>query len=313
MAFTADNARSFEDFEPRNFPTPKEGSRKARVSLIVDLGTQDQESLWELNGKMVPADTEGATEKTRKACRQVAVFADLTADTVDYGGDIGKAHYRIPLNRVFKGEFTGIALVKSPPMDANGKRIDGKEWGLHPQNPLHKLAKATGKDSVIESTDVSLLLNAPFMAQVEVKKTAAKGDKKDKDGNPIIYTNVNYKGATQVPTQEDDDGKDLGPLPVPALKVPALAIQFSDAKKEDIKYIRASLIKKIKLAHNYAGSQMQKAIEAYEAEKAAASGDDDDSGDDTPAAPAPAPKPAPKANKPKPVVPQDDDEDGVPF
>ena len=83
---------------PRNFPTPKAGSRRARVSLIVDLGTQERE----------PFNAGKPDEKPQKPCQQVAVFADLVADTVDYGGDIGKAHYRLMLNGSFGGVLKGI-------------------------------------------------------------------------------------------------------------------------------------------------------------------------------------------------------------
>jgi hypothetical protein len=45
MAFKPKNSgkEPSGDFEPRNLPTPKAGSRKARVSLIIDLGTQDRD------------------------------------------------------------------------------------------------------------------------------------------------------------------------------------------------------------------------------------------------------------------------------
>src|SRR5437763_16906908 len=86
------------NFEPRNFPVPKGGARRARVSLIVDLGTQERDPVWELDGKLVKEGTDGAVEKAQKPAHQVAVFADLVNDVVDYGGDIGEAQYRLMLN-----------------------------------------------------------------------------------------------------------------------------------------------------------------------------------------------------------------------
>jgi len=299
MAFKPANASrtSGGNFEPSNFPTPRAGSRKARVSLIVDMGVQNREPFEDPNTKEM---------KEQKPCQQVAVFADLVADTVDYGGSIGKQHYRLLLNKSFQGNIQGVNFVATPPKDAKGNLIAGKPWGFHPANLLTKVAKAVGRPDVIESMDVEELMGLPFMAQVEVKETEDKNGKKDKDGNVLVYKNVNFKGAAEVP--EDDDGN---PLPVAELNNPALCITFDNARKEDIKWIRASLVKQIKLANNYAGSAMQKAIEAFEAENAQGG----DEGEDEAPAPKPAAKSAPAkktAAKPKPV-PQDDADDDVPF
>lgn len=264
MAFKPANANNKStgsgdiDYGPR--PVPKAGSRKARVSLIVDLGVQEREDIYELDGKAVSPDTEGAICKPQKPCQQVAVFADLVADTVDYGGNIGKQHYRLLLNNSFAGKLKGINFTATPPKDAKGNMIAGKPWGFHPANLLTKLAKAVGKPEVVESMDVDELLGLPFMATVEVKEKDS--GKLDKDGNPIIYKNVNYKGATEVPCDDDDE-----PIKVAELNVEAKSITFDNAKAEDIKFLRKNIIEQIKLAKNYAGSQMQKAIEEFESEK----------------------------------------------
>jgi hypothetical protein len=290
-----------------NYPVPRAGSRKARVSLIVDMGEQEREDFEDPVTKEL---------KPQKPCDQVAVFVDLVADTVDYGGTIGKQHYRLSVNSTFKGEFKGINFQGVPQKDANGKILldaAGKwlPYVLHPASPLTKIAKAIGKPEIIQSMDIEQLLGEPFMAQVEVKVTEAKDSKKDADGNVITYKNVNFKGAAMVPSQEDDEGNDLGPIPVGELNAEPLCITFDNAKKEDVKYIRAGLVKQIKLALNYAGSNMQKAIEAFEADK----GEDDEQ-------PAPKkgvaakPKPAAKTT-PKPKVPAntgfDDMDDDIPF
>jgi hypothetical protein len=250
---------------------PKPGSRKARVALIVDLGEQNRDPLYKEsdapNAKIVDEDTPGAVKIEQKPCHQVAVFLDLTADTVDYGGGIGKAHYRLLMNKAFMGDIKGINFTAVPPMDAKGNRINGKPWGLHPASPLTKLARAAGKPEVIESMDLEELLNAPVMVTVEVKKTEDKNGKEDADGNPIVYTNVVFKGVAQVPNQEDDEGNDLGPLPVPELKTPAKCVTFDNATIEDVKTLRRSIRELIKQANNYEGSQIQKAIEAFEAQQ----------------------------------------------
>ncbi len=297
---------------------PKAGNRYARISLIVDMGTQEREDF---------VDEKTGVSKPQNACQQVAVFADLVNDVVDYGGKIGKAQYRMLLNKSFKGEVTGTNFTTVPPKDGNGQMVKGKPWTLHPANLLTKLAKAVGKPEIIvddnkpSSLDIELLLNEPLLIDVEVKKTPAK-DKKDKDGNTVMYTNVNFKNASPIPPTTNEEGDEV-PAVVKKLTQPARCITFDNAKAEDIQFIRAGLLKQIKLAVNYAGSQMQAAVEAYEASKAESGDDqsDDQGGDDTPApAPAPAPKPpaakktaaaAKKAAEAKP--PAEDDDSDVPF
>lgn len=306
MAFKPKNATatsSSSNFEQRNYPTPKSGPRKARISLIVDLGEQNREDFEDPITKEL---------KPQKPCQQVAVFADLVNDTVDYGGSIGKAHYRLLLNKSFQGNVQGVNFTATPPKDAKGNLIAGKKWGFHPANLLTKLAKAVGKEEVIESMDVEQLLDMPFSALVEVKETPAKDDKKDKDGNPIIYKNVNFKGASPVPPAEDPETGEEIPAVVAELKIPAKCITFDNATVDDIQFIRGNLIKMIKLANNYAGSAMQRAIEAFEAKSGnSAPQEQSEDEDETPAA-----KPAVKkaAVKKAPVaVPTDDMDDDVPF
>lgn len=308
MSFKPKNANSTGgngNGQNYNFPVPKAGSRRARVSLIVDLGTQER----------APFNEGKADEKPQKPCQQVAVFADLVADTVDYGGDIGKAHYRLMLNGSFGGVLKGINFMASPPKDADGNTIPNKPWGFHPKNMLSVVAKAIGKPEVIESMDISELLNGQFMADVEVNEKDS--GKLDKDGEPIIYRNVNFKGASKVaPVMKDTGDVDENGDPIEVEEIPVFAalkhepkcITFTNATKEDIKFIRANLIKVIKLSSDYAGSQMQKAIEAFEAENGGS--DDGDAPAEKPAAKPAAKKPA--VEKKKPVV-QDTPDDDIPF
>jgi len=303
MSFKPMTARNAPtgDFTPRNYPEPKAGMRRARVSLIVDLGVQDRE----------PGDD--GKEKTPK--QHVAIFADLVNDVVDYGGDIGKAHYRLLLNNTFKGKLKGIGFFETPPKDPDGNTIKGKAWCLHDNSVITKLAKAIGKPDVQQHMDISELLDGQFMADVEVKKNPS--GKQDADGNEIIYTNVNYKGASKpapvmkMVTNADGDEEEVEEMPVFAtLKVQPKCITFENATKDDVKFIRGNIVKVIKLAHNYAGSNMQKAIEAFEAENS--------NGDSAPAeekvAPAKAAaKPAAKKAEPKPAPNFSDMDDDIPF
>lgn len=243
------------DYEPRNYPEPKPGARRARVSLIVQLGTQEREDF----------DAGKPTAKPQKPAEQIAIFADLVNDVVDYGGDIGEAQYRLPLNGTFKGVFKGINFYPVPPKDGDGNTIKGKEWGLHDNSIITKLAKAVGKPEVQWDMDVSELLDEQFMATVEVKKVPS--GKEDDDGNEIVYTNVNYKGAAMVaPVINDETGDESIPT-FAKLRQKARCITFENATVEDIKILRSNLIKIIKLAEEYPGSNIQKAIEAFEKEK----------------------------------------------
>lgn len=298
--------------ETRNYPTPRAGSRKARVSLIIDLGEQNREDFEDPNTKEL---------KPQKPCQQVAVFADLVADVVDYGGQLGEQQYRLLLNKSFQGKVQGINFTTTPPKDAKGNTIQGKPWGLHPANLLTKLAKAVGMPEIAvddrnnpSSLDISLLLNQPFMAQVEVKETEDKNGKKDKDGNVIVYKNVNFKGAAEVPLDDDDN-----PIPVAKLRQAPRCVTFENATVEDIQFIRSNLIAMIKQANNYAGSAMQKAIEAFEAKKAAEAPAGNDEQEEQEEEEQEAPKPAKKTaakstKKTAPVpVPTDDGDEDVPF
>lgn len=305
MAFKPQNSGGNGNYEQRNFPTPKSGARRARVSLIVDLGKQERAPAYELDGKLVKEGTPGAVEKAQKPAFQVAVFADLVNDVVDYGGEIGEAQYRLPIHKSFKGDVQGINFAKVAPMSGNGS------WSFHANNPLTKLGIACdipgfGTDG---NDDLETLLDKQLMIDVEVKET--NSGKQDKDGNDIIYKNVNWKTLSKVPAEikEDEDGNEVEVIPTFAkLRQKPLCITFTDAKKEDIKFLRKDLVKKIKLALNYAGSQIQKAIEAYEAENGGASNDN--------AAPEKESKPAAKPAKPaKPKAPVDtsDMDDDIPF
>lgn len=291
-----------KDFAPRsnnepkyNFPVPSDGNQDARISLIVDLGSQNQEDA---------EDEKTGEKRPRKPCQQVAVFADLVDEDVDYGGDIGTAQYRLMLNKQFKGDTQGVNFVAVPPKDADGNTIKGKMWTIHPANLLAKLAKATGNEVILggnyeDNMNIEKLLGCPLMINVEVKQT--ESDKKDDNGNPIVYTNVRAAGYSPIPKKKGVQ------LDVTELSVTPKCITFDNATVEDVKVLRYAIRKKIKLANNYAGSQMQMAIEEYEASF--------QTSNVASAAPPPASKPKPSASL-KQVEPEsmdDFDDDTAPF
>lgn len=294
-SFKPKNANTTSSFsgETFNVPTPRSGSRKARISLIVDLGIQIREDFVDEVTKEV---------KPQKPCQQVAVFADLVADIVDYGGSIGKAPYRLMINGSFSGKIKGINFTASPPKDAKGNTIQGKPWGLHPQNALTKIAKAVKKPDVITSMDIAQLLDIPFMAAVDVSEKDS--EKLNKDGEPIIYKNVNFKGATEVPLDDNDE-----PLSVAELQVKPMCITFDDAEPHQIKFIRKGVLDMIKQATNYTGSRMQQAVELFEA--GAYDVQDDEFGQAVKAETKPLAKAVVK--KVRPPVDDTDDLDQAPF
>lgn len=237
------------------FPVPKAGNRPARVSLIVDLGNQNRKDFEDPKTKEV---------KPQKPADQIAIFLDLTADVVDYGSVIGKQPYRLMLNKSFNGELDGINFGVGPVRDANGNIMKDKPYNYHPMSLITKLAKATKTEEIIsgKNLDIEQLLNKGLMATVEIKETEDKNGRIDETTNKVRkYTNVNFRGVSEVPVMPDDSL-----FPVPALQLPPMVITFENATADVIKYIRRDVINKIKMANNYQGSNMQKAIAEYEAQ-----------------------------------------------
>lgn len=239
-----------EDFK---MPVPEDGNQPARISLIVDLGTQEREDFVDPNTKET---------KPQAPVQQLAIYADLVDNIVDYGGSIGEQPYRLALHKSFKGELSGVNFNASPPRDAEGNLIQGKIWTFHPANLLTKLAKATGNTQILgenedDNMDIEQLLGESLFIDVQVKQNTS--DKLDKDGEKIVYTNVNAKTFATVPRVK---GK---PMPVEDLAMEPLLITFDNVTPETVKFLRADVRRKIKLATDYVGSKMQKVLEEYEA------------------------------------------------
>lgn len=232
------------------FPVPNAGNQAARISLIVDIGTQEREDF---------EDKETGEVKPQKPVQQLVVFADLVDEIVDYGGDIGEKQYRLMLNKSFKGDIQGVAFTAVPPRDVKGNMIEGRIWTFHPQNLLTKLAKATGNEHILgvnndDNMDITALLGAAMYADVEVSETESK--KKDADGKSKTYTNVNFKQANKVPVNK---GK---PLEVEELEVEPLIINHDNVTEETLVFLRKDIIKLMKLAPEYAGSNLEKLLTA---------------------------------------------------
>ena len=271
------NADSFEstgpkiDFNALNAQV-KGGSRPARVSLIVDLGVQEREEFNEdydakkakhvkaLADKTgyLPAIEDGKNQQInimQKDQPQIAVFADLVNDVVDYGEEIGKMPYRLMLNGSFGGNIQGIGFAGSYAFDKEGNIQKEKGFTFHATSKLTKLAKATGQNQIIagsgnDNMDVSQLLTQKFMAQV---------DKTEKDDGAKVY--LNYKGCSETPMVPDAEGNEV-PYPVKALVAEAKCITFDNMTEADKVFLRGNIIKMIKGAKNYQGSQMEKVLDA---------------------------------------------------
>lgn len=234
------------------YPVPEGGSQAARISLIVDIGTQERPDFEEKDkaGNVIEV-------KPQKPSQQLIIFADLVDQVVDYGGDIGEKQYRLMLNKNFKGDIAGVNFGAVPPRDADGNLIEGKIWTFHPANLLTKLAKATGNEHILgvdEATnmDIGALLGAGFYADVEVK--SVDSGKKKEDGTPIIYNNVNFKGAAKLPMVK---GKQLE---IDALQVEPMILNHDNVTEETLVFIRGKVVEMMKLAKEYDGSNLQKLL-----------------------------------------------------
>ena len=184
--------------KPSAFPVPYAGNQPARLSLIVDVGTQEREDF---------VDPKTQEAKPQKPVQQMVVFVDLVDQVVDYGGEIGEAQYRLMLNKKFMRDITGISFNTVPPRDGDGNLVQGKNWTFHPMNMFTKLAKAIGETDVInpdapDNTNIVKLLNGAFYVDVDVNQQEDKNGKKDDEGNVIVYTNVKSKGVSPLPLKK---------------------------------------------------------------------------------------------------------------
>ncbi len=214
----------------------------AQVSTLLKKSDFDKVKIAEQGGKYVV----NAQVRQPKDRQEIAVFADLVGNVVDYGGEIGKKPYRVLLNKTWKGDIRGLGLAVVPPQSNSGV------WTFAPNSMLTELAKVTRQNTITDGTvkndlnNIGLILGKSLMVDVV----------KVEDGDKVY---VNVKGISSVPSQ-------LAKL-IDYDLVNPVGISFEDVTVESLKAagIRGSIIKKIKQANNYQGSKMQKAIEEYEA------------------------------------------------
>jgi hypothetical protein len=256
---------------------PEDGLQAVQVGLLVNLGLHKKLPKFAKDSAGKREQDENGNDKIivpkegKDLEQKVAVYVDLLDQTHDYEGEIGVKNIRLPLHQVMRGMSEGLNLTTVAPRDPNGNYIKGKPWLLAPASQWAKIAAVTktddGKkvgDIIFDANyknpklnDISMLLGKPFMFNVEVKTT-------EKDGN----TYVNTKLKSPVPLMK-------GMKPEEAL-VKAISVNFDDddilepnddlggACKYD--FLRVSDLRKIVLANDYEGSNMQKAVQEREDE-----------------------------------------------
>ena len=251
---------------------PDDGLQAVQVGMLVNLGqhaklpkfAKDQKGVRETddegNDKII-VPKEGSEEQ------KVAVYIDLLTQEHDYEGEIGVRNIRVPLHQVSRGMSEGINFVTVAPRDPKTQEyIKGRAWTLASTSQWYKIASVLkdGNGKSIKDimfnpeyknkdlNNIELLLGKPYMYNVEVAVTE-KGENK--------YVNVKLKNA--VPLMKG------AAAPEPLVK--AIAVNFDDedlltpddelggACKFD--FIRIADLRKIVLATDYAGSNMQKAVQ----------------------------------------------------
>lgn len=193
-----------------------------------------------------------------KPSQEIVYAYDFVDTYVDYGFEgqepLQYRHYAIRRN--FKtGHISGVGF--------SAERKDGKEV-LRSGSVHAKLAKMTNKPEILESRDITGLLGEAVGIKVEHNN---KGDK--------LYLNV---GSPQALSK-----KQLK-MGVSELDCEPAVVDFDTVTAEILEKakLRRDIVEKIKSALNYEGSQMQKAMEEWEANKSSNKKDEEDSSEDKP-------------------------------
>lgn len=190
-----------------------------------------------------------------KPCQEVAIFADSPECEVEYV-EGQPVQYRHMFNKQFKGEVTGLKFRASAPQ---GK---SKLWTFSPKSLLADLATKTGHEEIIsegdDNMDIDLWLGAPVRLNVTKK------------GDYPRFT-VNKLGKREL--------KDAEKL-LEKLEIEPMTISFEDDVDELVEKLREAklrygIIKKMKQAENFEGSNMEAALKILEAENNNDSDDED--------------------------------------
>ena len=234
----------------------KDGDPDVEYSEDVEIGQYTKTVQLEDDGTwtVIEDDPEFIVEANEfggeREYQELAIFADLTENYVDYGEEIGEKPFRVLLNPKWMGDIKGFQLKKSKPAQKDGV------WTVKGNTKLAELASATGHKELLEvdleEADWSELLGEAFNVAIE-----KSGDEKQylNVGKCVGLKKTRDKVTKQVSVEEVED-----------LEHEAVLITFEDATLEDLQlaHLRGDVIKKIKQATDYAGSQMEVAIKQYE-------------------------------------------------
>lgn len=256
-----------ENSEQKEFVpiVPEDGLQVVHVGMLVDLGKHRKTPKFATTNGKREKDENGndkiiwPREGDKGVEQKVAVYIDLLTQQHDYEGDIGVRNIRLPLHPVNRGMADGLNFTTVAPRDPDGNYIKGKPWSLAPASQWKKIADATKTDKIFEAdyknkdhNNIALLLGKAFMANVDITKT-------EKDGK----TYVNTKIKSPVPLMKGMAVEE--PLQV------SVSVNFNDEDLLEVKeemggiakidLLRLADVRKIVLAEDYEGSNIQKAIQ----------------------------------------------------
>lgn len=261
------------DNKPFVVITPKKGLQVVQLGLLVDLGKHKKQPKFAKDSANKREQDEDGNDKIlwpqegKDLEQRVAAYVDLLSQTHDYEGDIGVKNIRLPLHEISRGLSQGINFTTVAPRDPKtNEYIKGRQWLVPGASQWAKIAGVTmlDEESTVstkmlnpdyknkDANNIELLLGKPFMFNLEVK-VEEKDDKK--------YVNTKFKSP--VPLM---DG-----MAVPKPLQESVSVNFDDEdlleEKESlgglskVSLLRLADLRKIVLAEDYPGSNMQKAIQ----------------------------------------------------
>lgn len=297
------------------------------VSMIVDLGTQEQEEgqaiftgdeddeAAEIKKNPGTYFEDGQDPQTKKKVRykkwpqkpvqSVAVAVDFPEIMLNKGQFFGEDNEK-PLRLWLGGQFfikdVGMVVGRPTPLKVN-KSLG--EWSFDKKHLFYKMAAASkfvnaSKDEVFLPKDIDKLLGEAYQFEAQVFF-------RENDGKQYYTENAKFVSAL---------GRGQA---APEAKTEYHLVQFNQENSEEaLSELRNHVKNTIKRASNYEGSKIQEQLEALEKKQANSQKDtpqDTDSADDGEGNAVKVPekaKVAPKPKKAKPPV-DDDLDDDIPF
>lgn len=245
------------------------------ISGIVDLGLQVQEDAkmeWkgdeesereelaknpEQYFETLPNDKGVPTRYKRwsvKPCQQVALTVDFPSIMINKGQFFGDENAQEhPLRMILNGEFymKEVGKIVGKPYNIKENRNDDGSWSFKSNTQLHKLAAATDvldEKGRFKPNMIGKLLGKAALFEVHVHLQEGRDGKQ--------YLNEKVKLSGQVPDMMVPMIPELAPEYI-------YGVNFKGVQDPKIlKQLRQSVINTMKLAQNFEGSDIQKALEA---------------------------------------------------